>query len=116
MDGDVSCPPKTQDHIRRVQADAQYWRRKYQTDIGSITYERNAWRQLATHLRECVIMDDCEECENLWAVATKEPNGNREHQLSQNCWCEPRQDDEEPTLWIHNDGIKRATSQQERET
>ncbi len=27
----------------------------------------------------------------------------RRHVDSPGCWCEPRQDDEEPTLWIHND-------------
>lgn len=27
----------------------------------------------------------------------------REHELSPSCWCEPRQDDEEQALWIHNE-------------
>lgn len=26
----------------------------------------------------------------------------REHELSPGCWCEPRQDEDEPNVWIHN--------------
>jgi hypothetical protein len=29
--------------------------------------------------------------------------GSREHLPSQDCWCKPYQDDEEPDVWIHND-------------
>lgn len=28
-----------------------------------------------------------------------------EHDLSPGCWCEPRQDEEEPSLWIHNEVV-----------
>ena len=27
--------------------------------------------------------------------------GEREHETSSRCWCEPKQDDKEPRLWIH---------------
>ena len=74
----MTLPAKTRGHIERTQADAQHWRRKYATDYRSMVYERNAWRGLAMHMRECVVLDDCGECENLWAIATKEPNGNRD--------------------------------------
>jgi hypothetical protein len=26
----------------------------------------------------------------------------KRHDLSRNCWCNPQQDDENPTVWIHN--------------
>jgi hypothetical protein len=26
----------------------------------------------------------------------------RPHESSQTCWCKPTQDEDEPTVWIHN--------------
>lgn len=30
------------------------------------------------------------------------PADDREHELASTCWCEPRQDQQEPRIWIHN--------------
>lgn len=29
-------------------------------------------------------------------------NDLREHVDSRDCWCKPRQDEDEPALWVHN--------------
>ena len=31
----------------------------------------------------------------------------REHELSQDCWCHPVQDDDDPDVWVHNSHDKR---------
>jgi hypothetical protein len=40
-----------------------------------------------------------------WMGTANAPTEDREHIATQNCWCDPKQDDEEPTVWIHNDKI-----------
>lgn len=73
----MRVPLKIRKHIERTQKESQAWKRKYSCEIGQMRYERDAWRRLAMHMRNCVVMDDCEECENLWGIATKEKHGNR---------------------------------------
>ena len=29
--------------------------------------------------------------------------GIREHSATPDCWCNPQQDEEEPSVWVHND-------------
>ena len=29
--------------------------------------------------------------------------GRREHSATPDCWCKPTQDEEEPSVWVHND-------------
>lgn len=38
----------------------------------------------------------------------------RRHEISPQCWCKPRQDDEEPALWIHNSLDGRESYEQGR--
>lgn len=41
-------------------------------------------------------------------------NDLREHIESRFCWCKPRQDEEEPALWIHNSMDRREEYEQGR--
>lgn len=43
------------------------------------------------------------------------PEGDlREHKESRDCWCKPRQHDDEPTVWIHNSLDGRESYEQGR--
>ena len=38
----------------------------------------------------------------------------REHMESRECWCKPRQDEDEPHVWIHNSMDRREEYEQGR--
>jgi hypothetical protein len=43
------------------------------------------------------------------------PEGDlREHLESRDCWCKPRPDDDDPTVWVHNSMDRREEYEQGR--
>lgn len=41
-------------------------------------------------------------------------NDLREHETSRECWCRPKQDEDEPSLWIHNSMDRREEYEEGR--
>lgn len=47
-------------------------------------------------------------------IHTMPVNDLREHVESADCWCRPKQDEEEPQLWIHNSMDRREEYEEGR--